>query len=369
MMKYYLNIFLLFFISTQCFANNSTDFILGEYYTYCECGSNTTLVIKKNAIALLSINIEGKIINQKAKWQFKDDKLTINYNGITDTFVFDGKISTINSNLSFFYGYTKGLLLIKTSDLPNSIIKAYGGNVLFAKNGDINKLTKKLKEEAMDGMKDIDKLLISSIEKCDLKGMEETIAKGANINIPDKNGTTPIMYAVQTVFPKKKDKACAMKIVQTLIKSGAKINEEDNPHGKTGSNHVINIAAFYSSIEMVKLLIDNGADINSKNSDGTNILFDFLGQSGSQDIQRFEFIKYLVAKGIDISLKTRFEDNSALILLLRHYSEYPGFLDFAKILIKKGADLKHKNIYGETAFSIAQKKGINTLIFTISDAK
>ena len=361
-----LGIIFIYLIGNQCFASNNSDAVLGEYYTYCECGSNITLVIKENGSAFLDIKSEGELTHQKAKWQIKDNLVTISYQDIEDVFVFDKKIPTINTNLSHIYGYTQGLELVQTNDLKKSLIMIYGGGALLSKKGDEAALVKKLKKEAISGVKNIDISMIDAIEQCDVKSVEENITKGADINFTDNNGTTPLMYAVQTDYPAKKQKDCSMKIVKLLIKKGADVNAQDNQNGKIGGNHVINIAAFYSSIDMVKLLIDNGADINLKDSAGKNILFSFLGEYGSKNNEKFEFIKYMVQKGIDISGTTRFEKDSALMLLLRNYSDYSGLTDLAKLFIKNGVDLEQKNIYGETALSIAKKKKIDKLIFLVT---
>lgn len=363
MVKKTLGIIFIYLIGNQCFASNNRDAVLGEYYTYCECGSNITLVIKENGSAFLDIKSEGELVHQKVKWQIEDNLVTISYQDVKDVFVFDKKIPTINTNLSYIYGYTQGLKLVQTNDLKKSLIMIYGGRALFSKNGDDKALIKKLIEEAISGVKNIDRLMIDAIEKCDVKSVEENIAKGADINFTDNNGTTPLMYAVRTDFPVKKQKDCSMKIVKLLIKKGANVNARDNQNGKIGGNHVINIAAFYSSIDIVKLLIDNGADISLKDSADKNILFSFLGESGSKNNEDFEFIKYMVQKGIDISGTTSFEKDSSLMLLLRNYSDYSGLTDLAKLFIKNGIDLEQKNIYGETALSIAKKKGIDKLIF------
>ena len=81
------------------------------------------------------------------------------------------------------------------------------------------------------------------------------IAKGAEVNIPNSEGSTPLMCTNN------------IEIVKDLIKNGADVNIK-NKNGETA----LSLKYTNKDIEFIKCLIENGADVNIKNSQGLSIL-------------------------------------------------------------------------------------------------
>ena len=85
------------------------------------------------------------------------------------------------------------------------------------------------------------------------------MAAGANVNAKEPAAdSTPLMLAAMAGQP------AAAKI---LIDKGADVKAKN-----TDGNTALHTAAFFCKPEMVALLIENGADVNAKNSDGETAL-------------------------------------------------------------------------------------------------
>ncbi len=107
------------------------------------------------------------------------------------------------------------------------------------------------------------------------------IRTGANVNNKDKDGNTPLHYAIE------------VKVARVLIKEGANVNSR-NDLGRTPLCHVLGIG----NVNLAKLLIQEGADVNSRNNDGMTVLEEGLWNnsfmfSPYRD-KVIDYIKYVV---------------------------------------------------------------------------
>ena len=106
------------------------------------------------------------------------------------------------------------------------------------------------------------------------------ISKGANIDAKDKDNETPL-----TLTMKNKH----WQIASLLIESGANVNIKKN---------MLHIAVFYEQIELVKLLIRNGARLND---------FDYLKRTPlykAIEMGNLEIVKILLENGADCLIKS-----------------------------------------------------------------
>ncbi|KAK6343942.1 hypothetical protein TWF696_007595 [Orbilia brochopaga] len=179
----------------------------------------------------------------------------------------------------------------------------------------------------------------------DIASMEILLKNGADINAKDSRGRTPLFRTIK----RHNYKAC-----EFLLKKGADPNimskhqqtalyrairagrvdfvklllqkREDNPvtlnlHHKGGWTE---LHASYSNGEIAKLLLDAGADPNSKNLYGTNPMF-IASEAGTLDV-----VKHLVEAGADIGPAGP-RKSSPL-----HRAAQRNALDIAKFLVEKG---------------------------------
>ncbi len=178
-----------------------------------------------------------------------------------------------------------------------------------------------MNEEEKNKRKEYYSFLFSKVADVDLKGItdysplhssasleqkedvEFLLSLGANINVKDVNGLTPIDYT------DSKD------MHDFLLSKGAKI--ENLPAAIVAGN-----------LPMVKDLVAKGADVNP---DGNTPLFYAIKNNQNK------IAKYLISAGADINAKN---DNGTSPM---HIAAQSGNIKMAKFLLKKGAQLEAKD--------------------------
>ncbi|WP_264687638.1 ankyrin repeat domain-containing protein [Wolbachia endosymbiont (group B) of Erynnis tages] len=101
---------------------------------------------------------------------------------------------------------------------------------------------------------DLDKELLISTEKGDLEKVRDGIRQGANVNVQDGQGWTPVFLAIQ-----KNN----FNIVELLLNNNADIKVKDN-EGWTPIHWTVQLG----SLDVVKRLVERGADVNALTADG-----------------------------------------------------------------------------------------------------
>lgn len=104
------------------------------------------------------------------------------------------------------------------------------------------------------------------------------LEKSADVNAMDKNGGTPLTYAVLGGNNPIVGEDIDIKTVKLLLEHGAYANEM-NSNGTT----VLMIAATYGHPNLIKLLIENGANVNAKDIDGKTA-FDYAKAHNCMDV-------------------------------------------------------------------------------------
>jgi ankyrin repeat protein len=156
-------------------------------------------------------------------------------------------------------------------------------------------------------------------------------------------------------------------IVKILLEEGADVNAKDK-YGRTalmiaseygkrglerkyqteGPNLVGGLNTHYETAKVVKVLIENGADVNAQDDDGDTPLSNALYQ------RHMEIIKELIKNGADVNIKV---DNGRTPLHIA--SDWLGLQnpEIIEILISKGADINARDNDGKTPLSLAKKGG------------
>jgi serine/threonine protein kinase len=164
------------------------------------------------------------------------------------------------------------------------------------------------------------------------------IANGVDINIKDKSNNTALHLAVF-----RQD----YELVDLLLQHGANANIL-NGEKKLPINLAIDIGysgATYN-VKVAKLLINKGADVNTRHPIGNLSLLHLAVRANDRD-----FINFLLNKGADVNIKS--EDNfTPLHSIMMVFNEESKI---SLLLVERGADVNIKNSNGETALDIAKR--------------
>lgn len=235
---------------------------------------------------------------------------------------------------------------------------AYGNGVVAYGNGDY------MNEPSYEGV--LGNELVEAIEDGDLNEVKALIKKGADVNSEliwnEESGETPLMVASTYGL---------IDIVRVLLENGADVDTITwygdstalNYAAANGHTGVVSLliehgatdpslvdAVKSGDIEKVHTLIKNGADINSKVYNATALLW-------ASSEGHLEILNLLIKEGADIDTGDRV-NQTPLMLAAEN-----GHIDIVKLLIKNDADV---NAYcGYTGMSVLDYASGNTKILEI----
>ncbi|MBL1280086.1 MAG: ankyrin repeat domain-containing protein [Fluviicola sp.] len=135
--------------------------------------------------------------------------------------------------------------------------------------------------------------------------------------------------------------------VKKYIKTGADLNEANE-----NEESVLALALKYKcDIDLLMLLIDNGADIYDFDEDGVSI-FESAVSYGNIDI-----VNYIIDKGIDVNTTKR----KSRFTPLMNAACY-GRIDVFKILMEHGADVNAVDLRGMSVIDFARKMNKKSIL-------
>ena len=224
--------------------------------------------------------------------------------------------------------------------------------------------------------------LVRAVENDKMEAVKLLISAGSDLNSRNAYGLTPVMIVVE-----KNN----IETLQLLLENGSDVNArvinsslflDDWPEGATAiysarlqgniemvdmlleagaesylqinpdlnDNLFLNTESFNN--EKVKILIDDGADVNAFNEKGMSPLMIAVEKDN------YELVKILIARGADINgrvpIKREYwaRGTTALIIAANR-----GSTNIFKLLLTAGADINIKEYYGNTAKLEAKNNG------------
>ena len=193
----------------------------------------------------------------------------------------------------------------------------------------------------------------------------ELISYGADVNQKDFRGLTPLMNASINGYVKLAIELInhnadvnareldsrgnisadslfyavnannSLELVKVLLNSGANPNIVYSDT-EEGNFTILDRSLYYNNFEIFKTLVENGANIDKFNDRGEPFIVDAIRR------ERFDIVKYLVEKGIDPTMKYTDYRNIPFSLLAATVNN--NDTKIAEYLIDKGADVNTKAI-------------------------
>lgn len=163
---------------------------------------------------------------------------------------------------------------------------------------------------------------------------------GANINHEGVGQNTALVLATL-------NKQCNM--VKFLLEAGADMHHR-SPNEDYDGNRVLTFACLFGWLDIIKLLIDKGIDVNSRFVLGSTPL---LITAARADLNCLEL---LVEAGADVNHS---DDNQNTALT---YATQNRDLLILEYLLSLGLDINHQNINGDTPLICAAKLGNNKAV-------
>ena len=172
------------------------------------------------------------------------------------------------------------------------------------------------------------------------------------IKASTKNGSSPVLYAVYAghqdiaesllatgIEPNIFEAAATGRIqrVRELLKRDPGLVKAYSPDGWTA------LHLNWGHLDIVELLLDNGADINAVSRNR----FTATPLQGAAAAERLELARLLIARGANVNC--RGEEGVAPL----HEVAGNGQMEFAKLLLAHGANVNAKDDKGQTPLSVA----------------
>lgn len=177
---------------------------------------------------------------------------------------------------------------------------------------------------------------------------------GADPNLPDETddglaAASPLMQAASTFFATNRGD-----MVRLLIQSGANLNQQDS-EGRTALMHALG----YSDMDVIETLIKAGVDLDIQDNEGNTALMqvelskstklvDLLKQAGAshkglKEVELLQAIERGDTDRVKVLLQEKLNPNARLgqITMLCQAAR-EGHLEIAKLLIEAGADVNQR---------------------------
>ncbi|MBF6650425.1 ankyrin repeat domain-containing protein [Methylobacter sp. BlB1] len=203
----------------------------------------------------------------------------------------------------------------------------------------------------------LNKELFLAASQLKFRKVKKLILDYADVNCKYESNTTPLLVAITD-----KDKQKSLKTVQVLIENGAEVNLDGKETLGIGYNTSVYddtysplmLAARCGNYDVVKFLLEKGADVNYQNPKGDNALIyasekTILQPGETMDEAAKEILALLISHIADINHQGRY-GKTAL-----HYACESRELFPAQILTGNGADPTIQDKDGRTPLCLAKK--------------
>lgn len=193
--------------------------------------------------------------------------------------------------------------------------------------------------------------LTFAIEDCSLKTVEILLQRGANPNMVDSSGLTPLMRAMQ------KERSTGIEPARLLLQNGADPDMADSK-GMTPLQFALSIFSENADSPWMEFLVEYGANLNALDNNGQTLLHSLLESGGG-----IKSIRMLLQLGADPNILSQ-DNKSALIWSIEN--DRSAVVD---LLARNNAT--NVNIVnpktGETPLAVAIRRGRHKMALLLMD--
>jgi len=168
-----------------------------------------------------------------------------------------------------------------------------------------------------------------AIIKNDLVELKKCIKNGTDINSKGEYNCTPLHYACQNGN---------FEIIEFLVSNLANINMKNSYSTYYPIFDAITATNDKNVYDIIKLLLDNGADINSIDSFGNTLLHYAVEK------ENIALVQLLLTSGCKVNQTKRHDKDTAL-----HYAYFQKNKQIISMLIDAGANIHALNLYNKQA--------------------
>ena len=273
----------------------------------------------------LSTNLKNSIANNDSVKTISDATMRV--------IILEKKQTKVNHHLNF-YVKIKALIdldklghFLKTGiileDKPTKTTNAIS-NTIYTMDPDIGNVT-------------MNQLLWNGINNQDIDTIKVAINGGANVNI--WSSSYHIATPLTTVAEQNN-----LDILNYLVSIGADINVKD----RFGNTPIMKIMSGNRPLYIIQSMVGYGADVRAINDNGQNLLMILTDSIGGSIENRRKIIQYLIDQGVDINHPDR-NGVTPLISEVQHNADLMTII----MLIKAGANIMQTDSNGKTAFDYA----------------
>ncbi len=182
--------------------------------------------------------------------------------------------------------------------------------------------------------------LLTSIGDGDIPSIRRIVAKAPGVlNVADNHGFTPLMKAVSSV-----DRDAA--VIQELLEAGAEVNRQTE-EGYTALHCAIDVdgEANENANEVIKLLVDSGADISLKQHWGWTPLLQAVIEGSPTEVHSLLTLGANPNDTLPVETLPAFNSGCTALMaaLTNHRSEL-----IVELLLEAGADPRNRSATGQT---------------------
>ncbi len=157
---------------------------------------------------------------------------------------------------------------------------------------------------------------------------------GAEVSAETNNGDNPL-HAV--TYGRQKSQEDGVRVARLLLERGVNVNARRNDHCTP-----LLLASYHGKLEIVRLLLDHGAEADVEADNGENPLHKVLCGKHDPREDGVRVARLLLERGVDVNVQRN--DNRTPL----HIASYYGNLETARLLLDYGAKVDAVDDWGGT---------------------